>query len=178
MSSLAFFASPIDFRKNDKANQDLQDSKKKIDLNLLKQFSKSKNSKEEEINQIHANMHEDLKEENESILTDFYDKEMKEDLKKQISNHTFSKDSYPGENVKTDYLISNNVNANQINYEQIPMNQNDVLMKKLNYIIELFEDQKEIKTNQKNEEVVLYCFLGIFVIYVLDSFVYIGKYKR
>ena len=26
MSSLAFFASPIDFRKNDKANQDLQDS--------------------------------------------------------------------------------------------------------------------------------------------------------
>ena len=35
MSSLAFFASPIDFRKNDKANQDLQDSKKKIDLNQI-----------------------------------------------------------------------------------------------------------------------------------------------
>jgi len=42
----------------------------------------------------------------------------------------------------------------------------------------MFEEQKEIRTNQKNEEVILYCFLGIFVIYVLDSFVYIGKYKR
>ena len=73
---------------------------------------------------------------------------MKEDLKKQISNHTFSKDSYPGENVKTDYLISNNVNANQINYEQI-YDQNDVLMKKLNYIIELFKDQKEIRQIKK-----------------------------
>ena len=89
MSSLAFFASPIDFRKNDKANQDLQDSKKKIDLNLLKQFSKSKNSKEEEINQIHANMHEDLKEENESILTDFYDKNERRPKKTNFKSYIF-----------------------------------------------------------------------------------------
>jgi hypothetical protein len=56
--------------------------------------------------------------------------------------------------------------------------QNDILLSKLNHIIQMFEEQKDIRTNQKNEEVVLYCFLGIFVIYVLDSFVYIGKYKR
>jgi len=54
----------------------------------------------------------------------------------------------------------------------------DELLDKLNYIINLFEDEREIKTNKKNEEIVLYCFLGIFVIYVLDSFVSIGKYKR
>ena len=35
-------------------------------------------------------------------------------------------------------------------------------------IIELFEDQKEIKTGQKNEEIILYCFLGVFVIYIMD----------
>ena len=42
----------------------------------------------------------------------------------------------------------------------------------------MFEEQKEIKTNKKNEEIILYCFLGIFMIYVMDSFVSIGKYKR
>ena len=59
-----------------------------------------------------------------------------------------------------------------------PNYNNQEILQKLNYIINSFEEQKEIKTNQKNEEVVLYCFLGIFVIYVLDSFVYIGKYSR
>ena len=40
----------------------------------------------------------------------------------------------------------------------------------------MFEKQREVKTHQKNEVIVLH--LGIFVIYVLDSFVYIGKYSR
>ena len=52
------------------------------------------------------------------------------------------------------------------------------MLHKLNNIIELFEDQKEIKTGQKNEEIVLYCFLGVFIIYIMDSFVNIGKYSR
>ena len=42
----------------------------------------------------------------------------------------------------------------------------------------MFEEQKHTKTTQKNEEIVLYCFLGFFMIYVLDSFVKIGKYSR
>jgi hypothetical protein len=45
-------------------------------------------------------------------------------------------------------------------------------------ILEMFEDQKEIKTGQKNEEIISYCFLGVFVIYIMDSFVSIGKYSR
>jgi len=53
----------------------------------------------------------------------------------------------------------------------------DMLMK-LDYILELLDTQKEIKTEQKNEEIVLYCFLGIFLIYILDNFVMIGKYSR
>ena len=63
-------------------------------------------------------------------------------------------------------------NNNYVHYN------NQEILNKLDYIINSFEEQKEIKTNQKNEEVVLYCFLGVFVIYVLDSFVYIGKYSR
>ena len=38
--------------------------------------------------------------------------------------------------------------------------------------------QKDIKSDQKIEELLLYSFLGIFIIYVLDSFTKIGKYKR
>ena len=49
---------------------------------------------------------------------------------------------------------------------------------KVNHILEILEQQKEIKTNQKNEEIVLYCFLGLFLIYIIDSFVSIGKYSR
>ena len=45
---------------------------------------------------------------------------------------------------------------------------NQALLEKMNTILEMFEDQKEIKTNQKNEEVVLYCFLGVFIIYIMD----------
>ena len=55
---------------------------------------------------------------------------------------------------------------------------NSEMLNKLNNLIELFENQKEIKTGQKNEEIILYCFLGVFVIYIMDSFVSIGKYSR
>lgn len=104
---------------------------------------------------------------------------MEKDLKTKISEEKHKKDLYQNENIKTDYLISNHINVDQVD-GSVAKNphQNDILLSKLNHIIQMFEEQKDIRTNQKNEEVVLYCFLGIFVIYVLDSFVYIGKYKR
>ena len=40
------------------------------------------------------------------------------------------------------------------------------------------EEQKDEKTNHITEEVVLYCFLGVFVIFVTDSFARAGKYSR
>jgi high-affinity K+ transport system ATPase subunit B len=55
---------------------------------------------------------------------------------------------------------------------------NDELLSKLDRMIEMFEEQKEIKTTQKNEEIILYSFLGVFTIYILDTFVSIGKYTR
>lgn len=55
---------------------------------------------------------------------------------------------------------------------------NDVLLKKLNYMINLLEEQKDERTNNVTEEVVLYSFLGIFVIFVVDSFAKVGKYVR
>lgn len=55
---------------------------------------------------------------------------------------------------------------------------NDELMNKLNYMIHLLEEQQEIKTSNITEEIILYSFLGIFIIFVLDSFARAGKYVR
>lgn len=52
------------------------------------------------------------------------------------------------------------------------------LLKKLDNILYLLEEQQEDKTNLITEELILYVFLGVFIIYVLDSFVKVGKYVR
>jgi hypothetical protein len=54
----------------------------------------------------------------------------------------------------------------------------DDLLKKLDYMIHLLEEQQETKTNTVTEEVILYSFLGVFVIFVLDSFARASKYVR
>ena len=54
----------------------------------------------------------------------------------------------------------------------------DELMRKMNYIIYMLEEQKNEKTDNVMEELILYTFLGVFVIFVVDSFARVGKYKR
>ena len=66
----------------------------------------------------------------------------------------------------------------QGNY-QVPspsIDNNTELLKKLDNILHLLEEQQEEQTNLITEELILYIFLGVFVIYVLDSFVRVGKY--
>lgn len=58
------------------------------------------------------------------------------------------------------------------------MGDNSNIIAKLNYMIHLLEEQKDERTNNVTEEVVLYSFLGIFVIFIVDSFVRVGKYVR
>ena len=67
-----------------------------------------------------------------------------------------------------DSMISNNLRIDN----------KDELLNKINYIIYTLDKQKDIKGEQKIEEILLYSFIGIFIIYVLDSFTKIGKYKR
>ena len=55
---------------------------------------------------------------------------------------------------------------------------NDILIQKLNYMINLLEEKQDERTNNVTEEVVLYSFLGIFIIFVVDSFARAGKYTR
>ena len=59
----------------------------------------------------------------------------------------------------------------------MPLN-NDELSKKINYMIHLLEEQQEVKQGCMTEELVLYCFLGVFIIFLVDSFTKVGKYVR
>jgi hypothetical protein len=66
---------------------------------------------------------------------------------------------------------SQNAN-NSLNYD------NNKLLSKLEYIIHLLEEQHNEKTNYITEELILYLFLGIFILFVLDSFAKASKYVR
>jgi len=74
------------------------------------------------------------------------------------------------------YYPDSQLNTMEIN-GPVNMN-NDVLLNKINYMINLLEDQQDERTNNVTEEVVLYSFLGIFIIFMVDSFARVGKYTR
>ena len=52
------------------------------------------------------------------------------------------------------------------------------MLTKLNYIIHLLEEQEIERTNYITEELILYTFLGIFIIFIIDSFARASKYVR
>lgn len=83
-------------------------------------------------------------------------------------------------NSSSDYLKKIGPLKDKLNeYAGVPQytNQSE-LTQKLNYMIHLLEDQHDEKTGHVFEELVLYSFLGIFIIFVVDSFARAGKYVR
>ena len=152
--SLAFYASPIDYKNNDLENK-IKSEKTKLDKNTLMTIQQG--TLEQSPTSI-TDIHKNLKEDNENELSNFYKTETNTNIN-------------PPQQYKTnDYMILNS-------YEK-PKKNNQDLLDKMNKILEMLDDQKEIKTGQKNEEIILYSFLGIFIIYILNSFVDIGRYNR
>lgn len=62
-------------------------------------------------------------------------------------------------NLASNYNLGNSSNINE----------------QLNYIIHLLEEQQNSKTSTTTEELILYTFLGVFTIYIVDSFTKVGK---
>ena len=89
-----------------------------------------------------------------------------------LNNTTFSKNNLSNysDSYKLNYNASQNTNTH--NYD------NNSLLSKLDYIIHLLEEQHNEKTNYITEELILYLFLGIFILFVLDSFARASKYVR
>jgi hypothetical protein len=80
--------------------------------------------------------------------------------------------------------LSNYSDSYKLNYNSISQNigshnyDNNKLLSKLDYIVHLLEEQHNEKTNYITEELILYLFLGIFILFVLDSFARASKYVR
>jgi hypothetical protein len=75
-------------------------------------------------------------------------------------------------------FVPQQINSSMANGKAESFVSNDTLMTKLNYMIHLLEEKQDERTNNVTEEVVLYSFLGIFMIFIVDSFVRVGKYVR
>ena len=59
-------------------------------------------------------------------------------------------------------------NYNKLSNELAGPGSNDEFIEKLNYIIHLLEEQHNERTEHVTEELVLYCFLGVFIIFIVD----------
>jgi len=99
------------------------------------------------------------------------DSQVREYYRKLVPNYHNS-NANKSENNKN-YYTSSSVSNNSTD-----TNSNHVLIEKLNYMINLLEEQQDQKTGSVTEEVVLYSFLGVFIIFVVDSFARVGKYVR
>ena len=90
--------------------------------------------------------------------------------------------NYTDEKTKNEYykkFIPNYTKSHNDTYNPpVNKNSNDILLHKLNYMIHLLEEKQDEKTNNVTEEVVMYSFLGIFMIFICDSFSRVGKYIR
>ena len=83
------------------------------------------------------------------------------------------------EKIHTKYPNTMNSSNDHHGYGSMSLHEtNQILIDKLNYMINLLEEKKDERTNNVTEEVVLYSFLGIFIIFVVDSFARVGKYVR
>jgi len=88
------------------------------------------------------------------------------DIKTEDTNELYYNQFLPQ---TIDYKTINNEHKN------VTMN---TLNNKLDYLINLLEEQKEFRTDTILEELILYIFFGIFIIYVIHSFTKVKSYSR
>jgi hypothetical protein len=92
-----------------------------------------------------------------------------------------SKNDYS--NYQQTYENSPKLFQNQPYYSKMGIGANgspgdEKLIEKINYMIHLLEENQIEKTSNITEEFLLYLFLGVFVIFTVDSFTRTGKYIR
>jgi hypothetical protein len=103
------------------------------------------------------------------------DAQVREYYRKLVPNYSHSNFN-KSENNKNYY--SSEASSSTSNNSNNSSDSNQILIEKLNYMINLLEEQQDQKTGNVTEEVVLYSFLGVFIIFVIDSFARVGKYVR
>ena len=114
----------------------------------------------------------------------------REKVKENMSNHSdevtpvneykyssFEEEESIPQPIQPPSFYKNNI-TNLPNFSENQSKDKEPLMEKINYMIHLLEEQQDEKTGNVTEEVILYSFLGIFIIFIVDSFYYVGKYTR
>ena len=109
-------------------------------------------------------------------------------ITRQSASPVFHSKDIPKANSSTDNYVSSQeqfstIKESYVPYTTLASNQPDTnndseLMERINYMIYLLEEQKDEKTGGVHEEIILYAFLGVFVIFIVDSFARAGKYSR
>jgi hypothetical protein len=138
-------------------------------------------NKNQDMNDEYSNLYSTLQESSFTQGTDY--------LKNLIrTNPNVMKEGFVGQNAGDRFMpnysamnlgVANDASSlKQNNNNNSPLDKYDLLMKKLNYMVTLLEQQQDEKTGHVTEEVILYSFLGIFIIFIVDSFARVGKYVR
>ncbi len=132
------------------------------------------NSGLHDFNEVSANVRSDYKE-NAPLSNDSAKTHEQETNDEDVSRESFGNLQSTYAN---DYYKQFIPYYNQLANSQEVSGQKDMLLEKLNYMIHLLEEQQEEKTGHITEELILYTFLGVFVIFIVDSFARAGKYVR
>ena len=92
-------------------------------------------------------------------------------------NYPAQQHNFPNSMPNVENEKHNNQNQ-KTNREHISESKLEGTIERLNHIIHLLEQQQNEKTETVVEELILYLFLGFFIIYIIDSFFRAGKYVR
>lgn len=193
MSSLAFYAAPIE--NNESSTGSTQIEKKKITRNktLKKRISNETDSQHVKamIETIHKNQNDDN---NNNYMGNFTPPPPPSSAGgEKVDYHEESVSSvqpYAGEDVPVTLEAFNTLESSQTDdyYKKVvpyysgmsnpSQSQNEDLLTKLDQILYMLEEQTNERTGHVAEEIILYSFLGIFIIFIVDSFARVGKYVR
>ena len=191
MSSLAFYAAPIE--NNETTTGSTQIEKKKISRNktLKKKISNETDSEHVKamIDTIHKNPENNNDDSN--YMGNFTPPPPPNSVGgEKIDSRQSPVQPYSGEDIPVSLEAFNTLESSQTDdyYKKIvpyysgmsnpSQSQNEDLSSKLDQIMHLLEEQNNERTGHVTEELILYSFLGIFIIFIVDSFARVGKYVR
>jgi hypothetical protein len=185
--SLAMYAAPFD---ND--NRITEPKHNSTQKNHSKQHNNTRKSSSGKVNvlleQIHNQSDTDDNDEQTGGLADFnpVPKPISSGVTRTIERDApiddisvGEDDAIPSQYAKQYYQqYAPSFNSNSVPVSNIGGGEQSNMIEKMNYMIHLLEEQQDQKTNHVTEEIILYSFLGVFVIFVVDSFARVGKYVR
>ena len=192
MSSLAFYAAPIENNDNSNGNSIIEKKKNLRNKTLKKRISNE--TDKQHVKAMIETIHNNSNDNDDNYMGNFSPPEApqsaggeKIDSRKTEVEHI---QPYQSEDNPVSIEAFNTLETTQnddyykkvvpyySNMSNPSQSQNEDFLNKLDQILYLLEEQNNERTGHVTEEVILYSFLGIFIIFVIDSFARVGKYVR